>query len=767
MKQHIMELRSVKRPPPEYVDICAAVAFLIRGEQEKISWKACQKMLANPTQFLESLATFDTVDAEHIDDVTMEKLEPLVEQDFFSFAAMRGRSTGVALLAKWVSSVIAFNKSNKRSLIVLAKRKAEEDKTHLLGPVVEEESVEEESDVDSAFASDDYRSSDDDKPDVMKRRMQREWLRLKKEKELRKAEREAARVRRDEEKADEVAFKAKMAENRRSRTMPGESTDLTVETPPVENASFIRFRDFQEDNVSIGQQQSGYHERLAIHRQDCAATTIQSAFRGNQGRHIAMRKREEAAERGMPIGKLDSLKVLGNTVPSGSSSGSADGESCSRAASHGASSATNAARRTDSNRSEAPTIASGGSSIQGQQTRSQLAGEEPSEASCSRSRDGQRTASENEEQAGGRTDSKSETLAVSSVSSSRGAVGEFFSDILLQDASSATSAVGKSNSKIATAPTIASSSRSIGCQDNVSKYLNRRVTFQDMENEGAATKIQKNLRGRQTRLRLARGKAPKTFCNRSHDGQNMTPTFKTTSEIAEKQTQEEAKEGEEQEKEEEQRQSSKGLTTSKSPQKTITKLASGLFGKKGKVSASSANQERQEHELSVNEERRRTKAATKIQATARGKKKRDMLLEKMACGRDLMTVSTGESQAWVEKQPRKQILAQQVSSRMEPRLRDTEEEEVAASEAELSAAVTKIQSHVRAKQSRAEVSMKKRQMDEAKFDAPIATQIQAASTNPWVGAPCAAQVEEEDAVVATKSRVEISATTANGQDEVA
>merc|ERR1740129_363250 len=102
----------------------------------------------------------------------------------------------------------------------------------------------------------------------------------------------------------------------------------------------------------------------------------------------------------------------------------------------------------------------------------------------------------------------------------------------------------------------------------------------------------------------------------------MTPTFKTTSEIAEKQTQEEAKEGEEQEKEEEeQRQSSKGLTTSKSPQKTITKLASGLFGKKGKGSASSANQERQEHELSVNEERRRTKAATKIQATARGKKK--------------------------------------------------------------------------------------------------------------------------------------------------
>merc|ERR1711966_573483 len=50
-KPAIQELKSLGKPPVECVDVCAATAFLIKGEKKKLDWKGAQKMMNNPAAF--------------------------------------------------------------------------------------------------------------------------------------------------------------------------------------------------------------------------------------------------------------------------------------------------------------------------------------------------------------------------------------------------------------------------------------------------------------------------------------------------------------------------------------------------------------------------------------------------------------------------------------------------------------------------------------------------------------------------------------------
>jgi hypothetical protein len=110
-KGAIQELKSLGKPPVECMDVCAACAFLLKGQRKKLDWKGAQKMMNNPGQFLEEIMAFD---AKNIPDDSLKNCQPLIDQPFFNFQVMKGKSTAAAYLTNWVVNIVSYNRIYKK-----------------------------------------------------------------------------------------------------------------------------------------------------------------------------------------------------------------------------------------------------------------------------------------------------------------------------------------------------------------------------------------------------------------------------------------------------------------------------------------------------------------------------------------------------------------------------------------------------------------------------------------------------------------------------
>jgi len=110
-KEAIQELKSLPKPPIECVDVCAAVAFLLKGEKKRLDWKAAQKMLASPAQFLDEIKSFN---ADDIPEASLASVAPVLALPFFNYETMVKKSSAAAYLTNWVVNIVGYNTIYKK-----------------------------------------------------------------------------------------------------------------------------------------------------------------------------------------------------------------------------------------------------------------------------------------------------------------------------------------------------------------------------------------------------------------------------------------------------------------------------------------------------------------------------------------------------------------------------------------------------------------------------------------------------------------------------
>eukprot|EP00747_Dinoflagellata_sp_TGD_P010139 gnl/TRDRNA2_/TRDRNA2_119611_c1_seq1.p1 gnl/TRDRNA2_/TRDRNA2_119611_c1~~gnl/TRDRNA2_/TRDRNA2_119611_c1_seq1.p1 ORF type:complete len:194 (+),score=60.20 gnl/TRDRNA2_/TRDRNA2_119611_c1_seq1:65-583(+) len=106
-KKDIDELKQVKTPTEELDMVSAACAFLLKNEKKRIGWKEFQKMLQNPSRFLEEAKCLD---ASNIPEQTLKNIQPFLEMETFTFDVMRKKSSAAASLCQWVIKIMEYNK---------------------------------------------------------------------------------------------------------------------------------------------------------------------------------------------------------------------------------------------------------------------------------------------------------------------------------------------------------------------------------------------------------------------------------------------------------------------------------------------------------------------------------------------------------------------------------------------------------------------------------------------------------------------------------
>eukprot|EP00930_Biecheleria_cincta_P085161 TRINITY_DN7456_c0_g2_i1.p1 TRINITY_DN7456_c0_g2~~TRINITY_DN7456_c0_g2_i1.p1 ORF type:complete len:2485 (-),score=519.86 TRINITY_DN7456_c0_g2_i1:101-6748(-) len=106
-KNSINELKSFGKPPPECIDVCAACGFLLKHEKRKLDWKGCQKMMANPPQFLDDVKNFN---AQVIPEQVLANTDALAAKPFFNYDAMKSKSFAAACLTNWVVNIVTYHK---------------------------------------------------------------------------------------------------------------------------------------------------------------------------------------------------------------------------------------------------------------------------------------------------------------------------------------------------------------------------------------------------------------------------------------------------------------------------------------------------------------------------------------------------------------------------------------------------------------------------------------------------------------------------------
>merc|ERR1719506_3110765 len=109
-KTAIQELKGFGKPPPECIEVCAAVAFLLLGEKKKQDWRFATKMMNNPQAFLDKIMDFD---ANNTPEQSLTNVAPLLAEPFFTYDVMKGKSSAAANLTNWVINVVAYNKLYK------------------------------------------------------------------------------------------------------------------------------------------------------------------------------------------------------------------------------------------------------------------------------------------------------------------------------------------------------------------------------------------------------------------------------------------------------------------------------------------------------------------------------------------------------------------------------------------------------------------------------------------------------------------------------
>merc|ERR1719281_530835 len=110
-KTSIQELKGFGKPPPECIEVCAAVAFLLLGEKKKVDWRFSTKMMNNPQAFLDSIAEFD---ANNIPEQSLTNVAPLMAEPFFTYDVMKSKSSAAANLTNWVINIVGYNKIYKK-----------------------------------------------------------------------------------------------------------------------------------------------------------------------------------------------------------------------------------------------------------------------------------------------------------------------------------------------------------------------------------------------------------------------------------------------------------------------------------------------------------------------------------------------------------------------------------------------------------------------------------------------------------------------------
>merc|ERR1719171_1560681 len=110
-KTSIQELKGFGKPPPECIEVCAAVAFLLLGEKKKQDWRFATKMMGNPQAFLDSIAEFD---ANNIPEQSLTNVAPLMAEPFFTYDVMKSKSSAAANLTNWVINIVGYNKIYKK-----------------------------------------------------------------------------------------------------------------------------------------------------------------------------------------------------------------------------------------------------------------------------------------------------------------------------------------------------------------------------------------------------------------------------------------------------------------------------------------------------------------------------------------------------------------------------------------------------------------------------------------------------------------------------
>merc|ERR1719460_3149669 len=110
-KLSINELKGFGKPPPECIEVCAAVAFLLLGEKKKQDWRFATKMMNNPQAFLDQIAEFD---ANNIPEQSLTNVAPLLAEPFFTYDVMKGKSSAAANLTNWVINIVGYNKIYKK-----------------------------------------------------------------------------------------------------------------------------------------------------------------------------------------------------------------------------------------------------------------------------------------------------------------------------------------------------------------------------------------------------------------------------------------------------------------------------------------------------------------------------------------------------------------------------------------------------------------------------------------------------------------------------
>lgn len=103
-------MKALPKPPIECVSVTQTV-LLLRGEKKNFTWQAAQKMMNNPSKFIEEIAAFDGRD---IDEGILNKLAPIMSQPFFTYDVMKGKSSAAAYLCLYVNNIIMFNTIYKK-----------------------------------------------------------------------------------------------------------------------------------------------------------------------------------------------------------------------------------------------------------------------------------------------------------------------------------------------------------------------------------------------------------------------------------------------------------------------------------------------------------------------------------------------------------------------------------------------------------------------------------------------------------------------------
>ena len=112
--------------------VTTALLIMIKGEKKNFSWDNAKKMMAKVDSFKEKLESYD---GENIDEDTVKRVQPILDDPEFNFTTMKSKSSAAANLCNWVINIINYNAIFKRvkplmdSLRVAseAKKKAEDD----------------------------------------------------------------------------------------------------------------------------------------------------------------------------------------------------------------------------------------------------------------------------------------------------------------------------------------------------------------------------------------------------------------------------------------------------------------------------------------------------------------------------------------------------------------------------------------------------------------------------------------------------------------